>query len=113
MGFGKYEQNVVATKLHFYIYAVPFFQFEIFCATIAMVSSCMVVNKTLNEKYPNSIFLPGAFFYKHGLTLVPAWISDYIHHKVWDEITCSFPNFNGCTVEIRVRGGGGGGVMSL
>ena len=23
----------------------------------------------------------------HGLTLIPAWISNYIHYKVWDEIT--------------------------
>ena len=28
------------------------------------------------------------------------WISDYIHYKVWGEITYSFPNFNGCTVEV-------------
>ena len=24
-----------------------------------------------------------------------AWISNYIHCKVWDEITCTFSNFNG------------------
>ena len=24
----------------------------------------------------------------------------YIHYKVWDEITYSFPNFNGATIEI-------------
>ena len=27
-------------------------------------------------------------------TLLPAWISNYIHYKVWDEITYPFPNFN-------------------
>ena len=26
-------------------------------------------------------------FYLHGLTLTPAWISNYMHYKVWDEIT--------------------------
>ena len=26
-------------------------------------------------------------FYWHGLTLIPAWISIYLHYKVWDEIT--------------------------
>ena len=26
-------------------------------------------------------------FYWHGLTLISAWISNYIHHIVWDEIT--------------------------
>ena len=33
-------------------------------------------------------------------TLIPAWISDYIHYKVQDEITCQFPNFNGGAVEV-------------
>ena len=35
-----------------------------------------------------------------GLTLIPAWISNHIHYKVWDEITYPFLNFNGCTVEV-------------
>ena len=35
--------------------------------------------------------------------LIPAWISNHIHYKVWDEITYSFPNFNGCTVEVWER----------
>ena len=30
-------------------------------------------------------------FYLHGLTLIPAWISNYIHYKLWDEITYPFP----------------------
>ena len=34
------------------------------------------------------------------LTLIPAWIGDYILSKVWDEITYPFLNFNGCTVEV-------------
>ena len=34
------------------------------------------------------------------IDLIPAWISNYIHYKVWDEITYPFPNFNGCTVEV-------------
>ena len=39
-------------------------------------------------------------FYLHGLTLIPAWISNYIHYKVWDAITYPFLNFNGATVEV-------------
>ena len=35
-----------------------------------------------------------------GLTLIPAWISNYIHYNVWDEITYPFLNFNGATVEV-------------
>ena len=32
--------------------------------------------------------------------VISAWISNYTHHKVWDEITYPFPNFNSCTVEV-------------
>ena len=39
-------------------------------------------------------------FYNHGLTLTPVWISNHMSSEVWDEITYSFPNFNGCTIEI-------------
>ena len=39
-------------------------------------------------------------FYQHGLTLIPSWISNYIHYKVWDEIIYPFLNFNGWTVEV-------------
>ena len=35
-------------------------------------------------------------FYWHGLTLIPAWISNYIHYKMWDEI-----NFNSTFVEVQ------------
>ena len=31
-------------------------------------------------------------------TLIPSWRSNYIHYKVWDEITYSF--FNGATVSV-------------
>ena len=30
-------------------------------------------------------------------------ISNYFYYKVWDEITCPFPNFNGCTVDVWDR----------
>ena len=39
-------------------------------------------------------------FYWHGLIPVPAWLSNYIHDKAWDEITYPFPNFNGATVDV-------------
>ena len=31
---------------------------------------------------------------------IPAWISNYIHYKVCDEITYPYPNFNGATIEV-------------
>ena len=36
---------------------------------------------------------------EHGLTLIPAWISNDTHN-VWDEITYPFLNFNGATAEV-------------
>ena len=33
-------------------------------------------------------------------SLIPAWISNYTHYNVWDEITYAFLNFNGATVEV-------------
>ena len=41
---------------------------------------------------------PMHLFYQHGLTSIPAWISDHIHYNVWDKLLIS--NFNGCKVEI-------------
>ena len=32
--------------------------------------------------------------------LLLTWISNYIHHNVWDEITYPFLNFNSATVEV-------------
>ena len=39
----------------------------------------------------------------HGYTLIPAWIGNYIHYKMWCVITYPFPNFNGVTIEVCVR----------
>ena len=38
--------------------------------------------------------------YKYELTVIPAWVSKYIHCKVWDEITYQFPKFNIATIEV-------------
>ena len=39
-------------------------------------------------------------FYLHGLTLTPAWISNRMPSKVWEEMTDPFPNSNGCNAEV-------------
>ena len=36
-----------------------------------------------------------------GLTLIPAWISNYTRYKVWDIITYRFPNFKGGGLVIQ------------
>ena len=40
------------------------------------------------------------FWDQYQLGIDPAWISNYIHYKVWDEITYPFLNFNGATIEV-------------
>ena len=40
----------------------------------------------------------GGAFYYHS-TSIPAWIRNYINHKVW-EITYPFPNFNRYAVGV-------------
>ena len=35
-------------------------------------------------------------FYKHGVTLIPAWISNHMPSKMWDEITFSIPKLQRC-----------------
>ena len=33
--------------------------------------------------------------YQDGLTLIPAWLNNYIHYEVWDKITYPFQYLNG------------------
>ena len=42
----------------------------------------------------------GGPFYWHGLTVILAWISNYIHCNVWDEINYPFTNVNGAIIEV-------------
>ena len=35
-----------------------------------------------------------------NFALIPAWISNHILYKVWDEIIYPFLNFNGATIEV-------------
>ena len=32
-------------------------------------------------------------FYRHGLTLITAWVGNFIHFKAWDGITYTFSNY--------------------
>ena len=34
------------------------------------------------------------------IILIPVWISNNIHYKVWDEIIYPLPNFNDADVEV-------------
>ena len=43
-------------------------------------------------------------YYQHGLPLSPAWISNHIPNKVWDEIIFRLKNLNGCFPHIIMDG---------
>ena len=58
------------------------------------------VTLTKNNTSWTYIANPCSPFYKHGLTLILAWINNYILYNMLDEITYPFPNFNGCAIEV-------------
>ena len=35
-----------------------------------------------------------------NMGLIPAWMNNYIHYKMWDEIIYPFLHFSGATVEL-------------
>ena len=43
-------------------------------------------------------------FYLHELTVIPVWMDNYIHYKVWDGITYHFPNVNGAALNVLWMG---------
>ena len=61
-------------------------------------------NTNASLRYPSMFDDAWGLFYLHRLTLIPAWISNYIHYKVRDEITYPFLNFNGATSQYLSQG---------
>ena len=47
------------------------------------------------------VYGPGKIKLDEQWPLLPAWITNYIHDKVWDKITYPFLNFNGVTAEVK------------
>ena len=55
----------------------------------------------MQMKHTNKNWSRGDFVQQTYLCVrIFTWISNYIHYKVWDEITYPFLNFNGTTVEV-------------
>ena len=57
----------------------------------------------LNYVLDDSVHWKPRVIIKPGVTggTISVWISNYIHHKVWDEITHPFLNFNSASIDIR------------
>ena len=63
---------------------------------VIVIVMCSIVSL----QWDTRCYAPGGPFYWHGLTWIPAWTSNYINYKMWDEITYPFPNFNCRTVDV-------------
>ena len=64
--------------------------------TIQWTHGCIMVRCLNRSLYAHKVYMhgqdPRGPCYWHGLTLIPALIKNYIHYKVWDEITYPFIN---------------------
>ena len=56
------------------------------------ISVIVSLNREILDKCPFDVLGPLNW---HGLTLIPAWISNHRPGKMWDEITYTFPNSKG------------------
>ena len=70
------------------------FSVDSFCYTLFQFQQ---TNALINWQRPTMNWGP---FYSHGLTLIPAWISNGMLSNVSDGITYPFLNFNGANVEV-------------
>ena len=66
------------------------------------IISTLCIWKYYNKNYifAFSIFLQCWNILLTRINFNVAWITNYIHYNVWDEITYPFPNFNGTTIEV-------------
>ena len=72
--------------------------------TLMLGSTC-----TLREESTGDRWFPSkresnaeseSMWWYHHVHIITSWISNCIHNKAWAQITYSFPNFNGFTVEV-------------
>ena len=89
--------NFLLIFLQFYVYDLRFKAWGLttFLTEFQTLPACAIF-----KEVKNSTLTPLTNIIEHGLTLIPAWVSNHIHYHVWDEITYPPPNFNSCTVEV-------------
>ena len=52
------------------------------------------------SRKPTLFALSNNFVWVCVINLIPAWVSNHIYYKMWDEVIYPSPNFNGGTVEV-------------
>ena len=109
------NRTILNTMLYSQAVNHPIQQQAYTCMVYESWSGCMVVavSKSPTQDTPNATIQLAVrrlaiksreILKSHDIGLpisIPAWISNYAHYNVWDEFTYPFPNFNGCTVEVR------------
>ena len=94
--FGHVEFNKVLSKMKFRPHSI-------WTSSLTYIFRCG--DESRKDHFPMTLCadkrvgsLPGALLFT-WVNLIPPWISNYIHYRVWDEIIYPFPNSTG-TVEI-------------
>ena len=77
---------------------ISYHEFVVLCQIHVMPFSWILCTYPWVKGAPWFKICHGAPF-THGLNLIPAWKSNYIHYKVWGIVTYSFPKFNDAIVE--------------
>ena len=104
----KYPYNIKKALHNYSKLGALFYSLPLFCFNFQMMYACIETSEhSFGMRYPiqknkTNTMSPGAMaacvtrspFYKHGLTLIPAWISNRMHSQVWDEITYPSQNFD-------------------
>ena len=90
------DGNFNALKEYVYLYIYMYCEFSFLYQSYSLQPSWLYCNFCLNT---DLVFLcltsdKGPLYWQ-GLSLITAWKSNYINHKVLDEITYPSPNFDG------------------
>ena len=67
------------------------------CCHVRKLSLCHVC------RYRKDEWMAMTLYCQRLAWVLPAWTNNHIPNKIWNEITLSLPNFDGCTVEIWER----------
>ena len=87
-GWGQYLRQVMSLNDHIQRTIV----LVMICFKPIITAICKLYNYIRRNIISSPSMHPGPF-YQHGLTLILSLLSNYIHYKVWDEITYPSPTF--------------------
>ena len=104
------NDNLLEPYFHFAVHTHILYMCMCVCVRVWMCAHTLGPTSPKScSGFPFSVFQCGLVYwlirsrgplYQYGLTLTPAWISNYTHYKVCDKITDPFLIFNGTTVEV-------------